>query len=129
MNTVDVLLTVIRILVGLLIFAHGAQKLFGWFGGHGIAGATQMTNSLGFRPAGLWAYMNALSEFVGGILLTLGFLTPIGAALVIGVMLTAIIKVHAVNGLWVTGGGYEYNLLIIANALLVGLTAPVQLSV
>lgn len=129
METQEILLTLLRILIGLLFVGHGAQKLFGWFGGPGLAGATQFTDSLGIRPARLWAVVNSLSEFIGGLFLILGFLTPVAAALIVGIMLTAIVKVHAANGLWNTGGGYEFNLLIIANAFLLGMSPPTPASV
>lgn len=120
----DVLITVLRIIIGLLFIGHGAQKLFGWFDGHGLQGTTQFISSLGFRPARLWAVIAALAEFLGGLSLVLGFLTPVGAALVTGAMLAAIFSIHGPKGLWNAQGGFEYNLVLIANALFVALAGP-----
>jgi putative oxidoreductase len=129
MIATSVLFTVVRILVGLIFMGHGAQKLFGWFGGHGIAGTAGWLEGMGVRPARFWAAMSGLGEFVGGALLVLGFLTPIGAAIIIAVMAVAIVQVHAANGLWNTGGGAEYNLVIIGMMVLFGLMPPTVYSV
>jgi putative oxidoreductase len=107
----------IRVVLGLTVAAHGAQKLFGAFGGGGAAGTAENFRSLGFR----WPYPMALAagaaEFGGGFLFALGLLTPL-AALAMGVtMLTAIGTVHARNGFWGTRGGYEYPLIIWATAI------------
>ncbi len=122
MDLATVAYTVVRILIGLLFIGHGTQKLFGWFGGYGLEGTSQWMGSLGLRPARLWATTSALGETLGGLLLALGFLTPVGAALIIGVMLVAIAQVHAPKGIWNTAGGYEYNLVIIAVMIFIGLT-------
>src|SRR5436309_178401 len=121
MSTLELVYALLRVVIGLLFIGHGSQKLFGWFGGYGFTATTQMVDKMGFRPAPFWAAMNALGEFVGGILVALGFLTPIGAAVIIGVMVTAIMKVHWPKGIWVTNGGFEYNLVIIANMLFMGI--------
>src|SRR5712691_1455527 len=128
MVTTDVLLAILRITIGALIFGHGAQKLFGWFGGNGMAGTQGMTRKLGFYPSWFWAWALSLGEVIGGLLLVFGFLPPIGAALVIGAMIVAIATVHGPKGLWVTNGGYEYNILIIGAALVVGLADPAAYS-
>jgi putative oxidoreductase len=107
-------LTLLRIVVGALFFGHGTQKLFGWFGGHGIEGTAGFFESLGLRPGRKHATAAGAAEAGGGALVALGFLTPAAAASLIGVMSTAIHKVHAKNGPWVTNGGYEYNLALIA---------------
>ena|SRR5215213_4033179 len=124
MDLTDAAITVVRLLIGLLFVGHGAQKLFGWFEGHGLAGTTGFMQKMGFQPAKFWAVMSGLSEFLGGLSLVLGFLTPIGAAMIIGVMTMAITRVHAAQGLWNTGGGYEYPLVLMANAVLFGLSTP-----
>jgi putative oxidoreductase len=107
-------LTLLRTIVGALFFGHGTQKLFGWFGGHGIEGTAGAFESLGLRPGRKHATAAGAAEAGGGVLLALGFLTPAAAASLIGVMSTAISKVHAKNGPWATNGGYEYNLALIA---------------
>jgi putative oxidoreductase len=112
-------LFILRALVGALLFAHGTQKLFGWFGGHGLDGTGGFFEQIGHRPGRLMAMAAGLSEAGGGALLFLGLFTPLGAAMVIGVMTVASISVHADNGLWATDGGYELPLTyaVIAGAL------------
>jgi putative oxidoreductase len=120
----DLALFALRIVVGLLMAGHGAQKLFGSFGGHGIAGTGQFFESLGLRPGQRHARLAGLSELGGGLLLVLGFLTPLGAAAIIGVMTVAILTVHLPKGPWVTEGGYEYNAVLIAIAFALGCAGP-----
>jgi putative oxidoreductase len=103
-----------RLTIGGLFVGHGTQKLFGWFGGPGPEGTEQMMDKLELRPAHRQAVAAGLAETVGGGLLALGALTPAAGALLSGTMLTAIRKVHFRKGLWNTGGGYEYNLTLIA---------------
>ncbi|MDE3070966.1 MAG: DoxX family protein [Acidobacteriota bacterium] len=107
-------LLVLRIAVGLLFAGHGAQKLLGWFGGHGLAGTARFFESLGMRPARLHALLAGLAELGGGSLLALGLLTPAAAMVLTAVMTTAIITVHYRNGPWASDGGYEYNLVLVA---------------
>jgi putative oxidoreductase len=109
-------LLVLHVVVGLLFFAHGTQKLFGWFGGYGIGGTAGFFEQLGLRPGRLHAWAAALAETIGGVLLALGLFTPIGAALVIAVMTTAVITVHWEKGPFNTEGGYEFNLTLVAAA-------------
>lgn len=120
----DIALLILRVVLGLLFVGHGTQKLFGWFGGHGLAGTEKMSTGLGMKPARLWAMVVALSETLGGLGLVFGFLTPIAAALIIGVMIVAIIKVHWPKGIWNMQGGFEYPLMNIASALVIGLVGP-----
>ena len=105
---------VLRVIVGLLFAGHGAQKLFGWFGGHGRSGTGGFLEALGLRPGGALAIGAGAAELGGGALLALGLLTPLAAALITAVMVTAIITVHFAKGVWNSGGGYEYNLVLIA---------------
>jgi putative oxidoreductase len=105
---------ILRGTVGPLMIGHGTQKLFGWFGGHGLDGTGGFFESLDLRPGRRHASAAGAAETLGGALLTLGALTPLASTLVSGVMTTAIRKVHFKNGPWVTGGGYEYNLVLIA---------------
>jgi putative oxidoreductase len=114
----------IRGVVGPLFIGHGTQKLFGWFGGHGIEGTGGYFESLGLKPGKRHATAAGISETLGGVLLTLGFLTPVATTLVSGTMVTAIRKAHAQNGPWVTNGGYEYNLVLLASMLALAESGP-----
>jgi putative oxidoreductase len=114
----------IRVVVGLTFAAHGAQKLFGWFEGYGIAGTGAFMEQLGFRPGWLHATSAGLGEFVGGLLLALGLLTPLAAALCIAVMLVAVMTVHLPKGFFVQKGGFEYNLVLASAALAVAWAGP-----
>jgi len=115
--------------IGGLFVGHGTQKLFGWFGGPGPEGTAQMMDKLEMRPARRHALAAGLSETVGGGLLALGALTPAASALLSGTMFTAIRKVHFQKGLWNTGGGYEYNLTLIAALAALVQCGPGSLSV
>jgi len=108
----DIGLLLLRLTVGLTLAAHGAQKLFGWFGGAGLDVIGQFFEPLGFYPGRRHALMAGLVETVGGLLLALGLLTPIAAALVFSVMLVAAVSVHLKKGFFIATGGYEYNLVI-----------------
>jgi putative oxidoreductase len=119
---------ILRLVIGLLLAGHGAQKLFGWFGGDGLRGTAGWLASLGLRPAPFWALMAGLSEVGGGILLALGLLTPLGSLGIMASMLMATIKVHWANGLWVDNGGMELPLTNIAAVIAVALTGPGRLS-
>lgn len=110
----DLALFVLHVIVGLLFIGHGTQKLFGWFGGHGLAGTAGFFESIGLRPGRLHAPAAGLAETAGGILIALGLLVPVGAALVIAVMLAAILTVHIGNGVWNQDGGVEYPLVAAA---------------
>jgi putative oxidoreductase len=120
----DLALFALHFVVGALFFAHGAQKLFGWFGGYGIGGTAGFMEGLGMRPARLHALAAGLAETVGGVLLALGLFTPIGAAMVIAVMVTAIITVHGTKGFFTQDGGYEFNLVLIAAAFALAGVGP-----
>lgn len=100
----------IRITIGLLLIPHGAQKLFGWYGGHGLAGTGQAFAEMGFEPGMFWATVVALLEFFGGILLILGLLTrPV--ALLVAIFMAVAVVVHLPQGFFWTAGGYEYPLM------------------
>ena len=104
----------LRLVVGLLFMGHGAQKLFGILGGGGPSGTGAQFESIGLRPGRRNAMIAGLGEFCGGLLLLLGWFTPLGAAAIIAVMVAAIWTVHGKNGVWVTDGGFEYHLVVIA---------------
>jgi putative oxidoreductase len=119
---VGVGLALLRVVTGLMLAAHGAQKLFGWWQGPGISGCAGWLGSMGIRAPKQAAIAAGLSEFVGGLLFALGLLTPLAALLITVVMVMAIATVHWANGFWSTNGGYEFNLLIIASAIAVTMT-------
>ncbi len=112
----DIGFLALHVIVGLLFIGHGAQKLFGSFGGHGIEGTAGFFESIGLKPGRLHATAAGLAELGGGVLIALGLLVPLGAALIIAAMVAAIVTVHRSNGVWVTENGYEYNLVLIAVA-------------
>ena len=112
---------ILRLALGLLLAGHGAQKLFGWFGGPGLSGVAGWLGSMGFRPAPLWAFLAGLVEFGGGLLFILGLFNPLGSLGILASMLTAIAKVHWPK-LWVASGGFEYALLISAVVIVSGIT-------
>src|SRR5260370_20101593 len=114
-------LLLLRLTLGLIFLLHGAQKLFGVFGGHGPVATTHFMNTLGLHPARWWASLAAWGECAGGLLLVLGLFTPLAALLIVAVMLVAILKVHAEKGFWNSQGGYEYNLVLSALATVLGL--------
>ena len=105
---------IVRLAQGSLMTGHGAQKLFGSFGGPGLEGTSGFMEMLGMRPGRPWAYMAGLSEFGGGVLTALGLLNPLGPLGVIGSMAMATRKAHWGKPIWVTEGGAELPLLNIA---------------
>jgi len=118
-------LLLVRLVVGLTLSSHGAQKLFGWFGGYGIAGTGQFFESkLGLRPGKVQAVLAGLTEVGSGLLLALGLATPFAAAGFIAVMLVAVMTVHKPNGFFVTANGYEYNLVLGSSALGIAFIGP-----
>jgi putative oxidoreductase len=121
-------LLLLRLGVGLTLAAHGAQKLFGWFGGYGLEGTGKGLETLGFLPGRRKALMAGLAEFGGGVLLALGFITPLAGALVVGVMLVAGVSAHARKGFFATAGGYEYILVLAVSGLTPAFTGPGQFS-
>jgi putative oxidoreductase len=94
MDNLDAGILILRVVVGLIFAAHGAQKLAGWFGGKGLSGHSVVMDTLGLRPPRFWAIIDALAESFGGLGLAAGFLTPLAAAALVGSMLVAITKVH-----------------------------------
>jgi putative oxidoreductase len=120
---------ILRGVVGPLFVGHGTQKLFGWFDGHGPDATGGFFESLGLRPGKRHATAAGWAEAAGGALLTLGALTPVAQAMITGTMVTAIRKVHAQNGPWVTQNGFEYNLTLIALTAALTETGPGRPSV
>lgn len=117
-------LLMIRLVIGVSFMAHGAQKLFGWFGGYGLKGTGGWMESLGLKPGVIMALMAGLAELIGGLLFALGLLTPLAGIIIAATMVMAIVKVHAPNGYWATQNGYEYNLTLIAVVIGLALIGP-----
>lgn len=124
MSTIAFGLLLLRVVAGLTLAVHGTQKLFGWFGGSGVARLQQGFARQGFKPASLWAGLVILGEVGGGLSLTLGFLTPLGAAGIFGAMFMATVKTHWKNGFIVSKGGYEYTLMLMTVSTTLGLIGP-----
>lgn len=115
----DIALLLIRVTVGGTLAAHGAQKLFAWFGGHGLAGTAGFLESLSFRPGRPYAWLLGGAELIGGLALAFGLLTPLAVTVVAAVMVGAIAAVHRDKGFFAQAGGYEYPLALLAAALAV----------
>ena len=113
-----------RGVVGLLMGAHGAQKLFGWFGGYGLDGTGQFFEALGFRPGRFFAGVAAASEVASGVLLSVGLFSPFAAALMLSVMIVAAVSVHWQHGVFATSNGIEVPLLYGTVAAALALTGP-----
>jgi putative oxidoreductase len=124
----DVSLLLLRAVSGGLMAGHGAQKLFGWFGGGGIEGTTDMAQRMNLKPTRPWAYLAALSEFGGGTLTALGLLNPAGSIATISAMSMATAKGHWGKPIWVTKGGAELPITNISIALAVAVLGPGKLS-
>jgi putative oxidoreductase len=118
----------LRVVIGLVLFAHGAQKLFGWWDGPGLQGTKGWLGSMGFRLPGPMALLVALSE-ASGLLFAAGFLTPVAALLMTASMVVAIGSVHWRKGFWNTAQGYEFNLVLLTVAVAVSATGPGRYSV
>ncbi len=114
---VSVAFFVVRLILGLGLMAHGTQKLFGWFGGHGIAGTGGFFEGIGFRPGRMFALMAALGETIGGLLTVLGLGGALGPVLIVIVMLVAIGSVHIDKGFFTQNGGWELPATNIAVAI------------
>jgi len=121
-------LFIARLVIGLLMAGHGAQKAFGWFGGYGLQGTGGFLETLGFRPGRLFAAAAAYGEVASGLLIVLGLLGPIGPALMLSVMIVAAVTVHWKKGLFATSNGVELPLLYATAAIALALTGPGRLS-
>jgi putative oxidoreductase len=115
---------IVRVAQGSLMAGHGAQKLFGSFGGPGLEGTSGFMEMLGMRPGRPWAYLAGLSEFGGGVLTALGFLNPLGPLGIIGAMSMATRKAHWDKPIWVTEGGAELPVLNIAVSMALMIREP-----
>ena len=121
-------LLILRLVVGLTLAAHGAQKLFGWFGGYGLNGTGGLLEQLGFVPGRRNALFAGLAELGGGLLLALGLATPVAAALIVAVMTVAAVSAHLKQGFFNHNQGYEYTLILAIAAVSLAFTGPGPLS-
>ena len=113
-STNSVASLVLRVPVGIILAAHGAQKLFAWFGGYGLEGTGQWMESIGLAPGFLMALLAGSAEFFGGLALLIGFLTRPAALVSAFTMVVAIFSVNASNGLFMSNNGYEFALSLLA---------------
>jgi len=118
----------LRIPIGIILMAHGSQKLFGWFGGYGLEGTGQWMASIGLTPGYLMALMAGSSEFFGGLLLIIGLLTRPTALVLSFTMVVAIFSVHIGNGLFLSNNGYEFGLALLAATLSLTISGAGKLS-
>ena len=121
-------LLLLRVVVGGTMFSHGAQKLFGWFGGHGLRGTAGFFESMGWRMPLAMAFLAGLAE-TSGVAFALGFLTPLAALGIAVVMLNAIVVVHWRNGFFNSNGGVEFPLTLATVAVAVAATGPGRFSI
>jgi putative oxidoreductase len=125
----DLARLLVRLVLGGLLAGHGAQKLFGWFGGPGLEGTRGMMERLDLRPAKPWAFLAGASEFGGGVLTALGALNPVGPLGVIGAMTMATATAHRGKPIWATSGGAELPVTNLAVAGALALVGPGRFSV
>jgi putative oxidoreductase len=121
-------LLLLRVALGATLAAHGSQKLFGTFGGHGIAGTGSFFESIGFKPGRPLALLAGLAEMLGGVALVLGVLTPFAVAVLLSTMLVAMM-VHADKGFFAQSGGYEYPLILAISVVVLAFTGPGAISI
>jgi putative oxidoreductase len=125
---IDIGLFIIRATAGLLMAAHGAQKLFGWFGGSSMAQWTADLERMGIRPAAAWAYISIGAQFFGGLLLAAGLLTPFATVSLVGPMAVVVVQKWS-KGFFNVRGGYEFMLLLLMIGIGIGITGPGAISV
>ena len=114
----------LRVVLGPLMAGHGAQKLFGWFGGYGLSGTGAFFEQIGFRPGRVFATAAALGEIISGVLVALGFGGPLGPALMLSVMIVAAFSVHWGHGIFAASNGVEVPLIYAAGAIALALNGP-----
>jgi len=119
---IDWALLILRLTLGVIFVGHGLQVCFGMFGGPNVSGFSKMLSGLGFKPALLWAYVGAYTELIGGLCLISGFMVRVAAFFILVFIIVATFKVHLSKGLFITNGGFEYNLLIAAVCLALMIT-------
>ncbi|HDS1197995.1 TPA: DoxX family protein [Shewanella algae] len=119
----------LRLPIGITFMAHGAQKLFGWFGGYGLEGTGQWMASIGLTPGYLMALMAGSSEFFGGLLLIIGLLIRPTSAVLAFTMLMAIVTVHLDNGLFMSNNGYEFGLALLATTVSLAISGAGKMSI
>lgn len=119
----------LRLPIGITFMAHGAQKLFGWFGGYGLEGTGQWMASISLTPGYLMALMAGSSEFFGGLLLIIGLLIRPTSAVLAFTMLMAIVTVHLDNGLFMSNNGYEFGLALLAATVSLAISGAGKLSI
>lgn len=119
---------IIRLAVGLTLAAHGAQKLFGWFGGHGLKGTGSFMSQLGFKRGTYFAALAGFGEVGGGLLLAIGLLTPFAVGLIAATMAVALATVHADKGFFADKGGGEFPIILALTALGIAFTGPGSIS-
>ena len=125
----DIGLLILRLYLGVNFLAYGAQKVFGMFDGPGIAGYSQWLGSLGFRPKRAMGWTGALTEFFAGVLMLVGFVTPLASAMIVGQMIVAAVAVHLENGYFNSDGGITYHLSLISASAALAFTGPGAYSV
>lgn len=126
---VDAALLVARIALGGTMAAHGAQKIFGIWGGPGMEGFTAMLGGLGFAVPAIWAWAASLAEFAGGLFIVLGILPRVSASLIAATMFVAAVFVHGKNGFFAMNGGFEYPLFVMLIAVSLAIAGSGKLSV
>ena len=128
MDAVDAGLLIVRLVMGVTLSLHGMQKLFGWFGGGGLAGTGAWFDSIGYRPGRTAAVMAGASELLGGLGIATGTITPLSAAACVGVMLVAGVE-NRPQGFWSAKKGWEYNLVLAGVAVGIAVSGPGRASV
>jgi len=120
----DLGLLILRLVVGLTMAAHGAQKAFGWWKGPGWASWYAAIARMGFRPANFWGVVSIGAELVGGLLLAAGLLTPFAAMALVGQSVVIVLKAHWARGFWGRDGGFEFPLSLAAGVVALVGTGP-----
>ena len=124
----DLGLFLLRVVVGLVFAAHGAQKAFGWWSGPGFGGWRGAMEKMGFWPNGFWAVVSVAAELGAGVLLVLGFLTPLAVAALVAQSVVIILHAHLPKGFWNRVGGIEFPLTLAAGVVAIAGTGPGKLS-